>query len=58
MAICQWRPALVAAGRGRGLEAGERVPVLGWVLAVVQGREEVVGRAMGQVAAVAFRLAP
>ena len=57
-AICPWRQALVAAGRGRGLGAGWRVPVLEWALAAVQGREEVVDWAMGQGAAMAFQPAP
>ena len=56
MAICQWRQALVAAGRGLG--AGGRVTVLGRALAAVQGREEAADRAMGQGAAVASQPAP
>jgi hypothetical protein len=58
MAICQWLQALVAAGKGRGPGAGGRVQVLGWALAVVQGREEAADRAMGQVAAMASQPAP
>jgi len=57
MAICQWRQVLAAVGRGKGLGAGERVPVLGWALAAVQGRVEAVERAMGQEA-VASQPAP
>ena len=56
MAICQWRQALGAAGRGLG--AGGRGPVLGRALAAVQGREEAAGRAMGQGAAVVSQPAP
>ena len=58
MAICQWRQALAAVGRGRGLGAGGHVPVLGWVLAAVQGREEAADRAMEQGVAVAAQPAP
>jgi hypothetical protein len=56
MAICQWRQALAAAGRGLG--AVGRVPVLGRALAAVQGREEAAARAMGQVATVASQPVP
>ena len=52
MAICLWLQALVAARKGRGPGAGGHVPVLGRVLAVVQGREEAADRAMGQVVGV------
>ena len=57
MTICQWRQVLAAVGRVMGLGGGERVPVLGWALAVVLGREEAVDRARGQVA-VASQPAP
>ena len=58
MAICQWRQARVASGKGRGLGPGGRVPVRGRALAAVQGREEAADRAMGQGAAVAPQPVP
>ena len=50
MVICPWHQALAAAERG--LAAGGRVLVLGWVPAVGQDRGEAAALAMGQGAAV------